>query len=181
MASRRFASFLIEPDRDERDPSIRDALQRRLDRAIAAAAGADTDAQYSRCPHCQSDHTVRWGAAHGLPRYRCASCKRTFNILTKTPLARLRNKDRWLTYVGTMLERKSIRKSAAACGVSVTTSSRWHQRFMNCSADERAKILGAIISAYSNAPGLPGITENASAANLSWGRELLPVILSWLL
>ena len=33
---------------------------------------------HSRCPHCQSDRTVRWGAAHGLPRYRCVSCKRTF-------------------------------------------------------------------------------------------------------
>jgi hypothetical protein len=124
---------------------------------------------------------VRWGAAHGLPRYRCLSCRRTFNILTNTPLARLRNKERWLTYVGTMFEGKSIRESAAACAVSATTSSRWRRRLVNCTAEQRAKILGAIIGAYSNTSSLNGISEDASAANMSWCKDLLPVILSWFL
>ncbi len=178
MASRRFASVPAYDDRAGLDRSELDALA--PDQAFSAAAGAPRNAPGLLCPHCGSDHTVRWGAAHGLPRRRCASCRRTFNILTNTPLARLRNKDRWLTFAGTLFERKSIRKSAAACGVSATTSSRWHNRFTNCSAEQRAKILGAIISAYSNAPALTGISEDASAANLQWCRELLPVVLSWI-
>ena len=124
---------------------------------------------------------MRWGTAHGLPRFRCLKCRRTFNILTNTPLARLRNKKRWLTYVGTMFEGKSIRKSAAACAVSATTSARWRQRLTNCTGEQRAKVLGAIIGACSNAPALTGISEDASAANMSWCKELLPVILSWFL
>jgi transposase-like protein len=128
------------------------------------------------CSHCSSEQTVRWGAAGGVPRYRCKSCGHTFNALTNTPLARLRHKKRWLTYVGTLVERKSIRQSAAACGVSATTSFRWHQRFLNCSASQRARILSTIISAYST-----GLAENANAAELSWCKQLLPVILSWLL
>jgi hypothetical protein len=124
---------------------------------------------------------VRWGAAHGLPRFRCLTCSRTFNILTNTPLARLRNKERWLTYVGTMFEGRSIRKSAAACAVSATTSARWRQRLTNCTAEQRAKILGAIIGGYANAPALTGLSEDASAANMSWCKDLLPVILSWFL
>ena len=180
MASRRFASVPLYDDRAELDRSEQHAPPPALDAPFAAAAGARKDAQSLLCPHCRSDHTVRWGAAHGLPRRRCVSCGRTFNILTNTPLARLRNKDRWLTFAGTLLERKSIRKSAAACGVSATTASRWHHRFTDCSAEQRAKILGAIISAYSNAPALTGISEDASAANLQWCRELLPVVLSWI-
>ena len=133
------------------------------------------------CSHCSSDRVVRWGTAHGLPRYRCATCKRTFNILTNTPLAHLRNRERWLTYVGTMFEGKSIRKSAAACAVSATTSSRWRQRFMHCTADQRARILGAIIATYSNAPALTAASEDASAANMEWCKDLLPVVLSWFL
>ena len=133
------------------------------------------------CSHCSSDRVVRWGAAHGLPRYRCLACRRTFNILTNTPLARLRNKERWLTYVGTMFEGKSIRKSAAACAVSATTASRWRRRFMHCTADQRARILGAIVGAYSNAPALTGISEDAGSANMEWCKDLLPVVLSWFL
>ena len=44
------------------------------------------------CPHCDSRHVVRWGTASAIPRYRCAGCRRTFNALTKTPLANLRMK-----------------------------------------------------------------------------------------
>jgi len=38
---------------------------------------------------------VHWGRASDLPRYRCKACRRTFNALTKTPLANLRMKDKW--------------------------------------------------------------------------------------
>jgi transposase-like protein len=130
--------------------------------------------------HCTSDRIVRWGAAHGLPRYRCLSCKRTFNILTNTPFARLRNRERWLTYVGTMFEGRSIRKSAAACAVSAATSSRWRRRFMNCTAEQRARLLGAIFAACSNSPSLIGASEDLNSANLSWCKDLLPAVLSWL-
>jgi hypothetical protein len=124
-----------------------------------------------------SERFVGWGAAHGLPRYRCLDCKRTFNILTNTPLAHLRNRERWLTYVGTMVEGRSIRGSASACAVSPATSSRWRQRFLNCTAEERTRVIVAVISAFAESPALAG---EANSANLSWCKELLPAILSWL-
>jgi transposase-like protein len=132
------------------------------------------------CAHCASDRVVRWGAAHGLPRFRCLACKRTFNVLTNTPLAHLRNRDRWLTYVGTMIEGRSIRGSAAACEVSAATASRWRRRFAKCSAEQRARLLGTILAAYSSSPRLIGAADDANSANLSWCKDLLPVVLSWL-
>jgi transposase-like protein len=132
------------------------------------------------CSHCASDQIVRWGNAHGLPRFRCTACRRTFNILTNTPLAHLRNRERWLTYVGTMVEGKSIRGSATACAVSPATSSRWRHRFLNCSTEQRTRLLGAIVAAYSNSPALIGASPDTNSANLSWCKELLPVVLSWL-
>jgi DNA-directed RNA polymerase subunit RPC12/RpoP len=39
------------------------------------------------CPHCDSRDVVHWGKASALPRYRCKGCQRSFNGLTKTPLA----------------------------------------------------------------------------------------------
>ncbi len=79
-----------------------------------------------------------------------------------------------------MIERKSIRKSAAACGVSVTTSSRWHKRFLACSTAQRAKIIREVVAVFSNASALTAVSENVSAADLAWAKELLPVVLSWL-
>jgi transposase-like protein len=145
-----------------------------LEEALVSAAGAMAESRQLPCPHCRSEDVTHWGAAHGFPRYRCGSCRRTFNILTKTPLARLRNKERWPTFVATMIERRSIRRSAAACEVSVTTSSRWRKRFLECSSAQRAKIIGEVIAAFSNASALTAVPENA------WAKELLPVVLSWL-
>ena len=52
--------------------------------------------QRLHCPACHSSHAHRHGHAHGLQRYRCVPCGRTFNALTGTPLARLRHKTLWL-------------------------------------------------------------------------------------
>ena len=46
------------------------------------------------CPHCDGDDIRPWGRAGGKPRYRCASCRKTFNPLTGTPLSGLHYPDR---------------------------------------------------------------------------------------
>ena len=175
MTSRRFASDTVFHGLRSRGPESYPA-----DGVRETAPERAVSPQLLECSHCASDRIVRWGAAHGLPRYRCLACRRTFNILTNTPLARLRNRERWLTYVGTMFEGKSIRGSASACAVSAATSSRWRRRFMNCTVEQRAKLLGTIVAAYSSAPELVGASENMNSANLAWCKELLPVVLSWL-
>ena len=48
------------------------------------------------CPHCHGAWVVCNGSASGLQRYKCRTCRRTFNTLTTTPLARLRMKSKWL-------------------------------------------------------------------------------------
>jgi len=81
------------------------------------------------CPHCASREIVGWGRSDGLLRYRCKSCRRTFNALTKTPMAHLRKKDKWLDHARAMIEGRSLAKTAALCGVHPTTAFRWRHRF----------------------------------------------------
>ncbi len=88
------------------------------------------------CPKCGHDQIARWGLASGLQRYRCATCKITFNALTGAPLARLRHKDKWLEYAQQMTEGQSVRKSAKACDVHRNTSLRWRHRFLALPKDE---------------------------------------------
>ena len=64
-------------------------LQALMDRNQASAL-IEAHASDSRvCPHCASSRLVKNGSANGLQRFKCGQCKRTFNALTGTPLARL--------------------------------------------------------------------------------------------
>lgn len=47
------------------------------------------------CPHCGAaeDRLGAWGQSHGLKRYRCRECGRTFNALTGTAFAQARTMD----------------------------------------------------------------------------------------
>ncbi len=54
-----------------------------------------------RCPRCDDGGpVVRHGHANGLQRYKCRACGRTFNALTGTALARLRQREKWLIQNG---------------------------------------------------------------------------------
>src|SRR5271170_7677603 len=97
------------------------------------------------CPHCAGHAIIGWGCSHGLLRFRCKSCGRTFNALTKTPMARLRKKDRWLDHARAMIEGKSLAKTAKLCGVHPTTAFRWRHRFLRAPASDKPRALRGII------------------------------------
>jgi len=83
-----------------------------------------------KCPHCGADHVQRWGKEHGLQRYKCMRCGRTYNALTGTPLARLRKKERWLTFAQSLGASHSVRKAARLAQVNKNTSFLWRHRFL---------------------------------------------------
>ena len=100
------------------------------------------------CPKCgHTEKITRWGTSAGLQRYRCDGCKATFNALTGTSLARLRHKEKWLSYAQQMADNRSIRKSADACSVHRNTSFRWRHRFLELSNRQEATILTGIAEA----------------------------------
>ena len=97
-----------------------------LGRALASAPGEpeavrlleEAFAAAPRCPHCgERRPPQRWGHASGLRRYRCTACRKTFNALTGTSLARLRKKACWLRYGEALAAGMSLTKAAAHCGV----------------------------------------------------------------
>src|SRR4051812_16765467 len=108
---------------------------RLVERAFAAAP---------RCPHCGAERLQRWGFASGLRRYRCQACRKTFNALTGTSLARLRKKACWLRYGEALAAGMTLAKAAAHCGVHLTTSFRWRHRFLRAAAREA---LGGVVEA----------------------------------
>jgi transposase-like protein len=99
------------------------------------------------CPHCGCARKHRCGQASGLQRFRCLHCRRSHNALTGTPLARLRKKERWLSYLQCVLDSCTVRDAAHVVGVHRTTSFRWRHRFVPGAMRDRPKTLSAIVEA----------------------------------
>ncbi len=101
--------------------------------ALIEAHGADRLA----CPRCGARAAHRHGHAHGLQRWRCCQCARSFNALSGTPLARLREKGKWLPYLACMLDSATVRRAAARTEVHRSTSFRWRHRFLTWAKADR--------------------------------------------
>lgn len=113
--------------------------------SLTAAAQARLD--LTGCPHRGGRKLQRWGHASGLPRYRCGDCRRCFNALTGTPLARLRLKERWADQALALISGESLVKAAKRCGVDATTAFRWRHRFLSAPALDKPGQLNGIVEA----------------------------------
>jgi transposase-like protein len=99
------------------------------------------------CPRCAAHKPYRWGRQARLQRFRCRQCGHTFTLLSGTPLARLRHKERWLTYSEALLEGLTVREAARRCGIHKNTSFRWRHRFLRLPAQTKAERLQGIAEA----------------------------------
>ena len=125
--------------------NLADVLSRGLRQEEMAAL---IDAVVPRaCPHCRSSRLHRNGQADGLQRYRCVDCARSFNALTGTPVARLRHRSKWLSYLECMLQSGTVRRAAALVGIHKNTSFRWRHRFLAGARHDRSVPLEGITEA----------------------------------
>ena len=139
------------------------------------------------CPHCGCTRSVGRGRADGLQRYRCKDCGKTFNALTGTPLARLRQKEHWLDFGRALSEGDTVAESAERCDVAVSTAFRWRHRFLKA-ADTAAKTLKGIVEAdetylLSSRKGERGLDRKArkrggTASKRGTSKEFTPAIVA---
>ncbi len=116
-----------------------------LDRVVALIDEIRSSTR--RCPECACERCHRHGQANDLQRFRCCACGRTFNDLTGTPLARLRHKGKWLDYLETVLDSRTVRSAAKRVGVHRNTAFRWRHRFLERVKDDRPARLSGIVEA----------------------------------
>ena len=146
---------VCEPDSasgtDETGPATRGE-------AVAASASASGERDLFRdiatqrhaltgCPGCGSPDVRPWGAARGLPRYRCVECRKTFNPFTGTPVAGLHNKDRWPDQARALIEGESLAKAAERCQVHPSTAFRWRHRFLAALNLDKPRSLSGVVEA----------------------------------
>jgi transposase-like protein len=122
-------------------------LKPTVDQGNVAAIIEEAAAPILRCPRCRGEQLYKHGAKSGLQRFRCRACGRTFNSLTGTPLARLRQKAKWLDFSQCMLDSCTVRKAASIVEVTKNTSLRWRHRFLTLAKTDRPPCLNGIAEA----------------------------------
>lgn len=84
------------------------------------------------CPYCRSRRTLLGGRPHAsmsIPRFRCMTCKRTFNRLTGTPLARLRNSTLMPAYIRLLSQQIPYEEACKRLGLDYSSIANWTKRF----------------------------------------------------
>ena len=99
------------------------------------------------CPRCGSFDVVRYGKdKNARQRFHCRDCRRTFNILTGTPMARARKPGIWGRYLDCMTDFMSVRKIVlTGIDISHLTVFRWRHRFLAAAVNDNAAMLSGVI------------------------------------
>ena len=127
-------SSLPAPDTLDMTPGTSQVLE--------AAAAHFHDSPY--CPRCTSDNVGGWGYQSGYRRYKCRDCKRTFNAMTETPLARFHLCDKFDEYIDCMRGHTRLRAAAEQCDISLPTSFAYRHRLMAVIEADKAELLTGI-------------------------------------
>ena len=155
-----------------------------------AEVGRLVDSRLARlpvCPHCGGTRIVRNGSASGLQRYKCRACQRTFNALSKTPLARLRMKAKWLQQEDVLARGLIIRMASAELGVAPSTAFRWRHRFLQLAQPVKAPALTGVVeadetfflrSSKGQRPGRTPRKRGGRASRKDRGEDLIPVLVA---
>src|SRR3954453_21831628 len=118
---------------------------------VALARRTEATRAKRRCPHCGTKGAHLHGKdKNDRQRFRCRTteCRRTFNILTGTPMARARKPEKWGHYLSHMTDHRSVRKIVeAGIGVNHTTVWRWGHRFLKAAARDNTVVLSGVIEA----------------------------------
>jgi transposase-like protein len=150
MASKQFQNILHNVN--HLDYSQLKKLRHEVELNIAnnqvGQAIADHEETISHCIHCHSHELNRWGMTkQGIQRFRCKSCKKTFNALADSSLYHMKKPEKWIEYTKLMWDGVSLRKSAKILDISLRTSFHWRHQFLKSPAHFQPSGLHGVIEA----------------------------------
>lgn len=142
-----------------------------------------------KCPCCGSLEIIKWGKQSGLQRYRCKSCKSTHNVLTNTPLAKIRDKSKLSDYCQSMSDKgESLRSLANRLNISLDTSFNWRHKLLDFASKSQPDHISGIVEAdetffplsfKGQRGGLPRASHKRGSATKKRGtsKEKVPVLI----
>jgi len=97
------------------------------------------------CPHCKAEDVVGHGNYKGRKRYKCKSCRKTFNDLTGTSVSWIHKKEEWNSYLHCIADNLTLREAAKQVGISFRTSFMWRHKIIGAFKDVGCTKLEGII------------------------------------
>lgn len=84
------------------------------------------------CSYCHSPRIVRNGhRKDGTQRFLCKECSRSFTLKTDSFISGShKHFGIWLKYLSCMAEKKTLKRSAESCGISVGTAFVWRHKIL---------------------------------------------------
>lgn len=83
------------------------------------------------CPHCDGADIYGHGSYKGRRRYKCRSCRKTFNDFTGTAVDGIKKLEKFQEYLLLVVESVTIRKAAEKIGVNVKTIFDWRHKLLS--------------------------------------------------
>lgn len=99
------------------------------------------------CPQCKSHDVVGYGKYREVKRYRCKSCKKTFNSLTGSVASCLHKKNLLKQYIYFMLKGYSLRKIASSMDICLKTAFDWRHKLLNNLSSDKDNGLSGVVEA----------------------------------
>ena len=97
------------------------------------------------CPHCQSERVYGHGKYKGRNRYRCQSCKKTFNDYTGTAVSGIHDIEKFEKFIQMSIDSPSIRKVAKELNINIKTSFDWRHKLLSAFSKANGKKFSGIV------------------------------------
>lgn len=101
-----------------------------------------------RCARCGSLRVVKNGKRKdGVQRYLCRECGKSFLSTTNTVASCTHKRlSAWMKYFSCMMEKKTLRESSEACGISMGTAFTWRHKILDSlkKTAESVKLSGTV-------------------------------------
>lgn len=93
------------------------------------------------CPRCQSINVVKNGHKDSIQRFKCKDCGKTFTFSNNTILFSTK-KDlyTWKKYCECFLDKKSLRRCAEVCDISLETAFRWRHKILDALQNMQSEV-----------------------------------------
>lgn len=99
------------------------------------------------CPHCSAVLTKPFGYYRNRRRYRCLTCRRTFNEFTGSPITGTHYPEKWRDFMECMVSGLSVAKTAKRVGITVPTAFAWRHKLLKRYEKEADTHLRGIVEA----------------------------------
>lgn len=123
----------------------RDLLQQ-LQQTLSSSRPILEHRHLTGCPYCECEKVYKHANyKNGGSRFKCTSCKKTFNELTGTSLHGIHKKEQWDGFIRLMLESKTVRQISQDLGIDKETALHWRHKALSAFNDLYTKQFKGIV------------------------------------